>query len=221
MWLKICANTNVEDALLAAELGADALGFVFAESSRQVTAQQVKAITRNLPPTLELVGVFTHHTEDQICAAVAEAGLTAVQLHRGIDLDLTRRLMHLLGPKISIIQTVHWRVDAATEAEREVAARISELARADTLARVLVDAKLGARSGGLGVPFDWALARRVLSSQPKLQLIVAGGLTPENVAVAIRDLAPWGVDVASGVEKGPGRKDPEKLKRFIANARGA
>jgi phosphoribosylanthranilate isomerase len=222
MWVKICANTCVEDALKAAELGADALGFVFAPSKRRVTAPQVAAITRELPKHVERVGVFGAGSMEAIALAVEEAGLDTVQMHGGVDLEFAERLGRRLEPAIQIIETLHWSVeqDAASSARvfREMAAVASSAAKY----RVLVDAKVGDSSaGGTGRSFNWTKARSVLSSQPELRVIVAGGLDPDNVGEAIRVLRPWGVDVASGVESEPGRKDFDKLKRFIENARGA
>jgi len=222
MWVKICANTCLEDALKAAELGADALGFVFAPSTRQVTPEQVRSISAQLPENVERVGVFASVPIAEIAAAVEEAGLTAVQMHGGVDLELARRLGERLGPAISIIQTLHWQVSDDAASAAAVLEQMRAVAVSQQDYRVLVDAKIGASpSGGTGKSFDWETARGVLSSQPKLRVIVAGGLRPDNVANAIRTLRPWGVDVASGVEREPGRKDFAKLKSFIENARGA
>jgi phosphoribosylanthranilate isomerase len=220
MWVKICANTNLEDALLAAQLGADAVGFVFAPSKRQVTTSQVAAITPHLPETIERVGVFATNDVEEIARAAAEAALTAVQLHGGFDLDLAARLADRLGPEISIIQTIHWPIGGA-ESGNNVAQQLAELTSAAPAYRVLVDSKIGSASGGTGVSFDWSSARAVFASQPQLRIVAAGGLTPDNVAEAIHQLNPWGVDVASGVESSPGRKDPARLANFIANARRA
>jgi len=222
MWVKICANTCVEDALKAAELGADAVGFVFAPSKRRVTPAQVGLITRELPPTVERVGVFGVGSVEEIALAVEEAGLDAVQMHGGVDLDFADRLGRRLGPSIQIIETMHWSVEQDAASSARVFMQMAEVAQHAKKYRVLVDAKVGSSpSGGTGRTFNWSKARSVLTSQPELRVIVAGGLDPENVAEAIRVLQPWGVDVASGVEREPGRKDFDKLKRFIENARGA
>ena len=217
MWVKICANTNAEDALAAVEFGADAVGFVFAASSRQVTAAQVKAITPLLPVGVERVGVFYGGDADEIGAAATEAGLTAVQLHGGLDRELARQLRD----KFSIIQTLHWTLGEDEESAARLGDQLRQIAAEETDARILIDTKAGDASGGTGRSFDWAKAREVLASEPALRIIVAGGLKPENIAEAIRQLKPWGVDVASGVESEPGKKDRLKLKAFIENARGA
>jgi phosphoribosylanthranilate isomerase len=225
LWIKICANTNLADALLAAELGVDAVGFVFAPSKRLVTAAQVAEIAPHLPASVERVGVFMESGVDAIAKAVEQAGLTAVQLHGGIDLGLSRRVAARLGPAIRIIHTAHWTVGAPDQGH--IAQGMAELAKEMPGSRLLVDSKVGIATGGTGVSFDWKQARSVLESlenqesQLALKIIVAGGLDAENVAGAIRELKPYGVDVASGVESEPGRKDPVRLKRFIEAARSA
>ena len=220
MWVKICANTNLEDAALAAELCADAVGFVFAPSKRQVTADQVAEIVRLLPIKLEKIGVFTTQAVEEIVDVVQATGLTGVQLHGGFDIDLARRLKSALGDRVTIIQTLHWVVDEETDNAEQIAAQLGEIAGEPAIDRVLVDSKTADASGGSGVSFDWSAASEKLADSG-VKLIVAGGLRPENVADAIEVLAPWGVDVASGVEAEPGRKDPEKLRRFVENARAA
>ena len=227
MWIKICANTNLEDAQLAAQLGADAVGFVFAPSSRQVTPQQVARITPHLPPHVERIGVFPALSADEIAQHARQSGLTGVQLHGGVNLALLQRLQQLLDGKIKIIQTVHWHLNpegASTpisqKASQQVSQQLREIATQAIAHRVLIDSKVGDATGGTGISFDWNAARAVLTNAgEQLNVIVAGGLRPDNVAEAIRRLAPWGVDVASGVEETPGRKSPEKLAAFIKSAR--
>jgi phosphoribosylanthranilate isomerase len=223
MWVKICGNTNLEDAALAAELGADAVGFVFAESKRQVTAALVAAITPHLPKGVERVGVFYSRDAEEIAATVSEAGLSAVQLHGGLDEGLIEALAKKFAGRVQIIQTLHWTVDAGrAESTVHLVEQMGRVAALGTVDRVLIDSKVGAAGGGTGVRFDWTAAAKAIASAPgRLRLIVAGGLKPNNVAEAIARLGPWGVDVSSGVEASPGRKSPELLARFIANARGA
>jgi phosphoribosylanthranilate isomerase len=220
MWIKICANTNLDDARMAAELGADAVGFVFAPSRRRVTAKEVARITPHLPPNVERVGVFDSRYAEEIAAAVHEAGLNAVQLHGGGEPVLIRRLNELFEGRIKIIQTVHWTVNEDGDSAKVVRQRLDAIQAGAAIERVLVDSKVGQATGGTGVSFDWSAARDVLrSGEGRLKIIVAGGLHPENVAEAITELNPWGVDVASGVEREPGRKDPARLEAFIKNAR--
>jgi phosphoribosylanthranilate isomerase len=235
MWIKICGNTNLEDAALAAELGANAVGFVFAASKRQVTREQVAAITPHLPPTVELVGVFDSHDPEEIAQTAWHSGLTAIQLHGGLDDDLSETLAERLAGSVRIIQTLHWAVnppvDPATAPSSanghspfsfaaQLEQQIIQVAASGIADRVLIDSKVGAATGGTGVSYDWLAAREAFASAPSgLRLIVAGGLRPDNVARAIAQLQPWGVDVASGVELAPGRKDPARLAAFINNAR--
>jgi len=217
VWVKICANTNLEDARMAAELGADAVGFVFAPSKRQVTAEQVAAIVPHLPRQLEKIGVFTGRDAGRIADHVRKAGLTGVQLHGGFDLELIRRLRVELGDDVAVIQTLHWVVGTVNGNMEEIRDQLRAIERESVVDRVLVDSKIGEASGGCGVRFDWNAARSVFVDCRR-PVIVAGGLDPGNVGEAIAAMAPWGVDVASGVEAAPGHKDPLKLRRFMESA---
>ncbi len=222
VWVKICANTNLEDALQAVEAGADAVGFVFASSRRQMTPEQVGPISARLPPGVERVGVFPAQQEsvEALVGAVEVAGLTAVQLHGGLDLRFAAELRAALGPEVALIHTVHWSVDqhAAAEQVWEAFGQAESLPGEE---RLLIDAKVGRSSGGLGVAYDWEAAAKVLRGAPGVRVIVAGGLRPESVAEAVRVIRPYGVDVASGVEREPGVKDHAKVTAFIKNARSA
>jgi phosphoribosylanthranilate isomerase len=220
MWIKICANTNLDDAQLAAGLGADAIGFVFSRSTRRVTPAEVARITPHLPVSVERIGVFPALDAHEIANAAREAGLTAVQLHGGVSLTLIRQLHEIFNGEISLIQTVHWNIDAGDNNAAVVAQHLREIAADGLVDRVLLDSKTSTASGGTGITFDWNAARAALAEAATgLKLIVAGGLRPENVAEAIARLNPWGVDVASGVEQSPGRKSPEKLSAFFRAAR--
>ena len=228
MFIKICANTNLADAQLVAELGADAVGFVFAPSRRRVNASQVAAITPHLPGSVLSVGVFATTDADEIIRTVREAGLQGAQLHHNPDPTLIAKLNEAFEGHVRLIQTVPFNVHSGDNAGFSNA-----LARALTTPgvwAVLVDAARRGKSGGLGMAFDWELAAKeirlacnaaAVPGQELPPLIVAGGLHSRNVAAAINTLEPWGVDVASGVEAEPGRKDPERLRRFIAAARGS
>jgi phosphoribosylanthranilate isomerase len=220
MWIKICANTSLDDAQMAADLGADAVGFVFAPSKRQVTAAQVARITPHLPTQVERVGVFPTLDAEEIARAAEEAGLTAVQLHGGVSLDLVRQLHTIFAGRLKIIQTIHWQIDSNGASAAAVAEHLRQIAAQGLTEHVLIDSKIGQAGGGTGVAFDWTAAQAVLADASRgLNLIVAGGLRPETVSEAISRLNPWGLDVASGVEAEPGRKSPEKLAAFISNAR--
>jgi phosphoribosylanthranilate isomerase len=221
MWIKICANTNLDDARLAAELGADAVGFVFAPSSRRVTAEQVAEITPHLPEAVEKVGVFTTTNPDEILAAVSAAGLTAVQLHSDFDPALVDAIVGGGGGTLKVLQVLDVPSDADAATTREA---LVQVLQHPFVFAALLDASHGGQSGGTGKPFDWGgTAEAVKRAQTETggRVIVAGGLRAENVSAAIATFLPWGVDVASGVEASPGKKDPDRLRAFIAVARGA
>lgn len=212
VWIKICANTSLEDALLAADAGADAVGFVFAPSPRRVTAAEVAAIAPRLPADIEKIGVFVDASFEEIAAAVRQCGLTGVQLHAEIEAQTVANLRAAFGPVLKILRVVHFGPQALAQAKTYAAD--------PNVDGVLVDSRTATAVGGTGISFDWNEAARTLFADGKLKLIAAGGLKPENVGEAIRLLRPWGVDVASGVEAAPGRKDPERVETFIRNARG-
>jgi len=214
LWIKICANTSLEDARLAVEAGADALGFIFAPSPRLVTPEQVAAITRQLPESIEKIGVFVDAAYDEILSTVRACGLTGVQLHSASGAEVPRQLRAEFGPELRILRVVHFGPDATEQAQA--------CAADQNLDGVLVDSRTATAVGGTGIAFDWAEARRtVFTGTAAARLIAAGGLHPDNVARAIATLHPWGVDVASGVEAAPGRKDPAKVRAFVDNARAA
>lgn len=211
MWIKVCANTSLEDALLAARAGANAVGFVFAKSVRRVTPAQVRLITPHLPAEIEKIGVFVDASLNELIAAVQDCGLTGVQLYSGCESDAAPRL-HERFSSLRILKVVHFQQGLDVELR---------IARADrAIDAVLVDSRTAKLLGGTGVPFDWKAAQGKVDGS-KLRIIVAGGLNPENVGEAIKVLKPWGVDVASGVETSPGKKDPDKVRIFIENARTA
>ncbi len=211
IWVKICGNTTLADARLAVEAGADAVGFVFAPSPRRVTVARVEAIVPCLPADFEKIGVFVNDDLAEIEEAVQTCGLTGVQLHGEISLEASRWLKARFGPRLRILCVVHFGPDAAQHA--------AAYARDPNVDALLIDSRTATAVGGTGVTFDWQAARETLFGGAHARMVVAGGLTPANVGEAIRTLHPWGVDVVSGVEAEPGRKDPEKVRRFIAQAR--
>lgn len=199
MFVKICGVTTEDDALFAVAMGADAVGFIFAPSTRQVAAQNVYDITRRLPPEILTVGVFRDEHPERVIDTVLRAGLKAAQLS-GYETP---------AMVADVAAGVKWVI-------KGVAAGTGDAARADQFGThlILVDAA----TPGSGSVFDWDL----LDDLPVgPQYILAGGLTPENVGAAVARGRPWGVDVASGVERSPGRKDPLKVKAFIERARAA
>ncbi|MFZ4812619.1 MAG: phosphoribosylanthranilate isomerase [Ilumatobacteraceae bacterium] len=199
MFVKICGITNEDDALFSVAMGANAVGFIFAPSTRQVAASQVYDITRRLPAEILTVGVFRDEHPDLVVDTVNRAGLKAAQLH-GHETP---------GMVADVASRVRWVIKA-------VVAGSPDAAQADQFGTdlILVDSP----GGGSGKVFDWGLFD-ALPEGPRY--ILAGGLDPENVAAAVTRLQPWGVDVASGVERSPGRKDAVKIKQFIERARAA
>lgn len=214
MWVKICANTNLPDALAALEAGADALGFVFTESSRRVTAAQVKPIIAGLPAGTECIGVFADETAPKVMEAVRECGLTGIQLHGDETASYIKDIVRMAeGLPLKIIKT--FSANAAYEISSASSAVMEENVDA-----FLVDSGNAAGRGGTGQVFDWLRAGDfVIRLKQRSRVIIAGGLNAANVASAIRLFQPYGVDVASGVEKTPGQKDVNKLKAFISAAR--
>lgn len=214
LWIKICGTTSLADAELAVEAGADAVGFVFAPSPRQVTAAQVAAIVQRLPQTVEKIGVFSEAGADEIAAVIREAGLTGAQLHFDASPELISQLRERFGDSLRIVRVVRIRAEDSSDV-----AEIPTDANADA---VLVDSCSKTGGGGTGIAYDWKLAASTIFRDARLRkYIAAGGLNPMNVGEAIATLKPWGVDVASGVESAPGRKDPARLRAFIINARAA
>jgi len=209
LWVKICGNTSFEDAMVAAAAGADAVGFVLAASPRQVTVELVASITPKLPPSIEKIGVFVDSTLEEIETAVRLCGLTGVQVHVGGGSELAARLRERLGPELRILRVLHF---GANLMERAMAA-----AGERDVDAILIDSRTATAVGGTGIRFDWNAAESVFRGAGT-RLVVAGGLTPLNVAEAVEKLRPWGVDVVSGVEAAPGRKDPEKVREFVRTA---
>lgn len=212
LWVKVCANTSLNDAMLAADAGADAVGFVFAPSPRQVSIEQVAAITPHLPASIEKIGVFVDSTFETIEQAVTSCGLTGVQLHFEGGEDLAAMLRERFGGSLRILHVLHYANDASEKA--------AILAGNKSIDAILVDSRTATAIGGTGIRFDWNEAALLFGSTGR-KMIAAGGLDPSNVGEAIRKLRPWGVDVASGVEITPGRKNPDKVRAFVESARRA
>ncbi len=216
-WVKICGTTNLEDARAAVEAGADAVGFVFAESPRRIAPEAAAKIVRELPPQVEKAGVFVGHPAARIREIVEQVGLTALQLH-GDDQDLARAeailpWAHERG--LRIIVAVSMLETAGIGVERPQPGAHHRRA-------MLLDSMTPSLRGGSGVTWDWKqLAPFVDAIRGAVDVIVAGGLKSENVQEAIRVLHPWGVDVVSGVERAPGKKDHEKVRAFVAAVRAA
>jgi phosphoribosylanthranilate isomerase len=213
--IKICGITNVDDARAATEAGADALGFNFYDKSRRfVDVESARAIAREVPKGVNKVGVFVNTDLAGIERIVESVGLDTVQLHGDEPASLVAQL-----PKgVNIIRAYRSGPEGFEGLERYLRACIAQFRWPDA---VLIDANAPTDFGGSGELADWQQIRRERTSLMDLPLILAGGLTPKNVATAIAAVEPHGVDVASGVESSPGKKDPLKVGDFVAAARSA
>jgi phosphoribosylanthranilate isomerase len=223
MWIKICGNRTLDDVEPSVDAAADAVGFVFAPGPRQVKGEQVAALTPSLPRDLTQIGVFRNRDFAEIAYTVRTTGLNGVQLHGGLDLALAENLRREFGNGLFLIQSLHWRVDEEPEkSEQSLHEHIRVIRRQNIADAILLDARTSTASGGTGRTLPWTRAREVIAAEPgRMRIILAGGLTPENVTEAIGTLRPWGVDVSSGVERQAGSKDPARVRAFITAARTA
>src|SRR5277367_3926010 len=197
--VKICGVTNIEDAHLAAELGADGIGLnFFSESPRSISPFTAGKIIGQLPPFVSPVGVFVNWEAAPVIALAAALRLSAVQLHG----DESPKLAAEIARKVSVIKA--FRMGQGTT--------LPEFSKYKHTSAFLLDAAAAGKFGGTGEKTDWSRAAAAAKSH---RIILAGGLTPENVAEAIRIVRPYAVDVASGVESRPGKKDPAKLRAFL------
>ncbi len=200
MFVKVCGITSEEDALLAVAMGADALGFVFAPGSRrQINAEQARDIVKRLSPDTVTVGVFRDERPERVAEIVNKIGLTGAQLHGREPISEVRWIRKRVQFVIQAFAAGDPTLGASANGPADV---------------ILVDSP----DPGSGRLFDWTLAE---GAPGGIRLMVAGGLSPDNVVEAIRRIRPWGVDVSSGVESSPGRKDARKLRRFVKAAREA
>jgi phosphoribosylanthranilate isomerase len=199
VFVKVCGTTSEDDALLAVAMGADAVGFIFAPSPRQVHPVRVADIVKRLPPEILTVGVFRDEHPERVVALVNQAGLKAAQLHGHESAEQSRWVRERLPVTIKAFPAGSPAVGKAKDYGSDI---------------VMLDAA----NPGSGQVFDWRLVDGVPAGT---RLLLAGGLTPENVVDAIGQAHPWGVDVVTGVEYEPGRKDPRKLRAFVAAAKSA
>jgi len=229
-WVKICGITNLEDALVAVDAGADAVGFVFYEKSpRNVDTRKVREIVAKLPKEIEKVGVLVMTPEEEINGVPPEAGLTAFQIHKDLSGTILLDALQADGWLSVGNPRPHWgdRIFVSLPASlltgdegyrgfgwsKGAASRIGAL---------FVDSGRGNMPGGTGETFDWnQLEHPVKCLSLNFNVVVAGGLTPDNVGEAMGILHPWGVDVSSGVEAKPGKKDPQKVRAFVKAVREA
>jgi phosphoribosylanthranilate isomerase len=199
MFVKICGITSEDDALLAVAMGADAVGFVFAPSVRQVPVQKVYDITRRLPPEIMTVGVFRDEHPKRVIEIVHKSGVKGAQLHGNESNDTVAAVAKAVG--------------FVVKAFVAGSPRISQSASLATNT-ILIDGS----TPGSGHLFDWSLVGEIPEG---MRMILAGGLDPDNIADAVQTVTPWGVDVSTGVESAPGKKDALKVKRFVERARNA
>jgi phosphoribosylanthranilate isomerase len=200
-WIKICGITNIEDAQKAVSLRIDALGFIFASSPRQVDADTAKGIIQSLPANLLKVGVFVDEDRDEVRHIAEYCGLSALQFHGKEPPEYCREFTY------PVFKAIHIK-DRSSLADMEKYQDHS----------ILLDTYSPVQAGGTGTPFQWEIA---LEAKKRRDFILSGGLKPSNVGEAIRKVRPWGVDVCSGVEGMPGRKDPLKMIEFVEEVRKA
>jgi phosphoribosylanthranilate isomerase len=197
--VKICGVTTIDDARLACELGADAIGLnFFPESSRCISPFMARSISKTLPPFVAAVGVFVNWKPEVVLTLVKALGLTVAQLHG----DESTADVALIAEEIRVIK--------ALRPSRQT--KIDSLTVYKNLSAFLLDATGTSEYGGTGIQADWEFAQAAAKSH---RIILAGGLTPENVGEAIRTVRPYAVDVTTGVESKPGKKDPDKLRAFF------
>jgi phosphoribosylanthranilate isomerase len=200
--VKICGITNYEDAAIAVDLGATALGFIFAASPRQITTQKARDIIHAIPPFVKTVGVFVNESPAAIKEIVHHCGLDLVQLHG----DESPGLCHELMPYT--IKAL--RIEDASSIQ-------SSLAYQGKVRTLLLDTYAKDKAGGTGSTFDWRLAIKI--KELGIPIILAGGLGPSNIDSAIRTVNPYAVDVNSGVEECPGKKSPMLMKDLMKKVR--
>jgi phosphoribosylanthranilate isomerase len=207
--VKICGITNIEDALAATHAGADSLGFVFAESPRKIEPEAAREIVSRLPAHIVAIGVFAGQDADEVLRIMEAVGLRFAQIHGDADEALA-----------GLCSEASWGLIRALSIRSiEDIRRAAEDPLVAACDAVLLDAHVEGKMGGTGQAFDWDLA--VEAETLGKPIILAGGLTPENVEEAARKVMPYAVDVSTGVEKSPGKKDHAKIKEFIENVRKA
>ena len=212
--VKVCGITSLEDALTAVEAGADALGFIFVEGTpRFVTPEQAAPIIRALPPFVTPVGVFWDHPAGHVKAVAEACGLRALQFHGD------EKPEDLEGYGVPVIKTIKLAPPSGELGGRlPWTPTVTLLPYRKCAAALLLDSAARWSEGELRQPIEWKIARDLANS--RWRIILSAGLTPENVGRAIATARPYAVDVNSGVEAQPGRKDPDKVWRFVAEAKG-
>lgn len=201
--IKVCGMTNMEDALCAAALGADAVGFVFAPSPRQISPEEARLIIDRLPPLVQAVGVFVDEEPEKVASIAAFCHLDLLQFHGREPAAYCRGF----GKRV---------IKAVRVGEGDHLAACCEYG--NVVAAVLLDTYVPDQQGGTGVSFDWGLA---VEAKKYCRIVLAGGINADNVADAIGLARPYAVDASSGLEKRPGIKDHDKMAAFVQAVRGA
>jgi phosphoribosylanthranilate isomerase len=227
-WIKICGTTNLEDALMAVEAGADALGFVFYNKSpRNVTPEVVREIVKELPEKIEKVGVFPDASFEECVDIARRCGLTGMQFYPSIHTIGDGSRASGAGSTLKKIYLSFSAADLLGDKPRTIVdfasfGKLPNPQNSNPFGTFILDSGNSQSPGGTGKAFDWnAAVPLVETMRQTVKVVVAGGLNPANVGEAIRILKPWGVDVVSGVEARPGKKDPERVRAFIGAVRQA
>lgn len=202
--IKICGITNTEDALQAASEGAHALGFIFASSPRQVTREQARKIVQALPPFVVKVGVFVEQSPREILGIMKDCQLNIIQLHG----DYSSKESYELSRQYEVIKVFRVSALSAIEPMKEYAG-IAKAFLLDTYSKGVY--------GGTGETFNWQIALE--AKKIGVHVILSGGLNPDNVTGAVETVRPYAIDLSSGVERSPGKKDPEKVRNLFNNLR--
>jgi phosphoribosylanthranilate isomerase len=200
-WIKICGITNIKDGLKAASLGVDALGFIFASGPRRVDPLTAREIIRGLPSPILKVGVFVNEILSRVEETAGYCGLSSLQFHGEESPEYCRSF------SLPVIKAIRIKGPESIE----------EMARYNGFS-ILLDTYNPMQKGGTGSPFPWEIAQ---SAKERGKFILAGGLNPLNVGEAVQKVRPWGIDVSSGVEIVPGKKDPQKMIDFVKEVRKA
>ena len=214
IWIKICATTNLDDARAALDAGANALGFILTDSPRRVTPEKAAEIISALPASIEKIGVVVNETPEALAKLASDVGLTGLQLQGDEPEAQLPEFRRALGLR-KIIKTLQARELIADPGRLD-----GYLGVRDSYDGILLDSGSAAARGGTGRTFDWnavlPIVERIREVAP---VVIAGGLNPENVAEAIGLFDPCGVDVVSGVEREPGKKDAARMRAFVTAAR--
>ena len=201
--VKVCGITNPKDGAFAAGSGADAIGLVFAESPRKVSVEEARRIGAPLPEGVLKVGVFVNEEPEEVIRIAREVGLDYAQLHGDEEPETVTNLQ---GAGVKVIKAIPVRDEGSLEALEEYGADL-----------IMLDAWSEKIRGGTGKRFDWALAKSLRQHD---NIVISGGLSPENVRDAISFFEPYGVDASSSLEATPGKKDGERVRRFVSAAKG-